>query len=162
MAILLRQNEEGDMGGRATDDGRREDAIDTFRRRDVDTDGLSVFEVSTDEERDLVVAAIACSRASDNPVDLLEIPRAVIESYGAIAVTPGNTPVSAANRLHRSLDWDAAMLQRLAIDLFNAGAQATRVKSADVRSAVRRLAADAVEGERAKTFVDVQRAKRAP
>lgn len=91
--------------------------------------------MTNDEEGELVVAAIACSRASDTPVDVLEIPREVLEQYGVISSTEGTTPVPAANRLHRSLDWDAATLERLATDLF---------------------------GERAKTFVRGQRDENPP
>ena len=113
-----------------------------------------------DEERELVVAAIACLRASDDPVDLLEVPREVVERYGPITSTSGTTPLPAANELHRSLDWDAETLERLASDLFDASAAATRTKPADVRAAVRKLDPNAVEGDRARAFVEAQRAKK--
>jgi hypothetical protein len=63
----------------ATPDGaRREGAVLTFRRRPEDTDGISVFEVADDADREIVVAAIACGRANEKPVDLVEVPRAAV------------------------------------------------------------------------------------
>lgn len=84
----------------------REQAVAEFHRRPVDTDGVSVFEVETQAERELVIAAIACGRLKDDrPVDLIAVDRSVVERYGSIAVTLGGSPVGRANLLHRSLDW---------------------------------------------------------
>jgi len=68
-------------------------------------------------------------------------------------------PLPAAIELHRSLDGDVEVLERLASDLFEASTAATRTKAADVRAIVRKLDPTAVEGERARTFVESQRAR---
>lgn len=159
MTVLVRQTKKSIWSGGPPDEERRQKAIDSFRRREADTDGLSVFEVSGDEERELVIAAIACSRTNDDPVDLLEVPRDVLERYGSITPTTGTTPVRSANELHRSLDWDSATLERLANDLFDESVAAKRTKPADVRAAVRKLSLDAVDGERACAFVEAQRTR---
>lgn len=74
----------------------------------------------------------------------------------------GATPVLGANQLHRSLDWDAATLDRLATDLFEARTEAKLIKPAAVREVVRKLNPAVVEGERAKGFVRHQRETASP
>jgi len=70
MGVLLRLTKQTIWSGDAPDAARREGAVLTFRRREEDTDGISVFEVADDAERELVVAAIACGRVNEKPVDL--------------------------------------------------------------------------------------------
>ena len=159
MGVLLRQTRKSTWSGDPPDEQRRQLALETFRRTEEDTDGLSVFEVVDARERELVIAAIACARASDAPIDFLEVSREFLEQYGTIAPTPGTTPLPAANALHRSLNWDRETLERLAMDLFERQQAAVRTKSADVRAAVSKLGPDDVEGERARTFVMRQREK---
>jgi hypothetical protein len=142
----------------------RELAVVEFARTDEDADGLSVFEVENDEQRQLIVAAIACERKNVGRVDMIEIERDVIERYGPVAQTPekGTTPVPAANLLHRSLDWDPATLQRMAEDLFDAGTRPREFATLAVRAAVRTLDAAAVVGESTRVFVRVEQARRSP
>jgi hypothetical protein len=159
MGVLLRLTKQTIWSGEPPDAGRREGAVLTFRRREEDTDGISVFEVADDAERELVVAAIACERANEKPVDLLEVPREILERYGRIDPTEGTTFVPAANALHRSLNWDAETLERLADELFESRAAARRYKVPEVRAAVRKLEVDALLGEEAKAFVRELKAK---
>ncbi len=159
MPVLLRLTKQTVWSGEAPDAARREGALETFRRRDEDTDGVSVFEVKDERERELVIAAIACMRNNDRPVDVIEVSREVLETYGKVAPSDGTTPIPAVNRMHRSLDWDGWTLERLAADLFEARLAARRFKVPEVRTAVRALDPDDVEGEDAKEFVRRQRAK---
>ncbi|MEO8917262.1 MAG: hypothetical protein ABI488_07540 [Polyangiaceae bacterium] len=142
----------------------RESAALEFTRAEQDTDGLSLFEVVTDEDRLVVVAAIACERGNSGRVDLIEVERDIVEGYGPVDQTPekGTTPVPAANRLHRSLDWDPEALRRMADALFEAETEPRAFAPAAVRSAVRSLDATAVIGESAQAFVREEQAKPPP
>ena len=135
------------------DDDQRARAVKTFERRDVDTDGVSVFEVEDERDRSLVVAAIACARVDDKPVDFIEVSRDVIEEYGPITRTPGTLPVPAANVLHRCLDWDAETLRRLAEDLCEAKVVGRRVASKEVRALVATLDPSEVTVEESVAFI---------
>lgn len=92
-------------------------------------------------------------------MDAIELSREFLETYGAIAITDGATPLPVVNRMHRSLDWDASTLERLAAELFDARTAARRFKVPEVRAAVLALEPDDVEGEPAKNFVRAQRSK---
>lgn len=162
MSVFLRLAKSSVWTGAPADDARREQARASFRRRAEDTDGLSVFEVSNDSERDTVVAAIACGRKNTDPVDLLEVPPETLAEYGVTVATDGGTPLAAANALHRSLDWTDEKLEQLADRLLQDGAKARRYKPAEVRAKVRALDPSSVEGERAKEFVRGERAKASP
>jgi len=160
MGVLLRLTKQTVWSGAPADAARRDEAVKTFQRREEDTDGLSVYEIENDAERELVIAAVACDRLNEKkPIDLLEVPRELVERYGAIEVTEGTTHVPAANKLHRSLDWDAATLEHLAESLFEAQATARRYRAADIRAAVRKLDVEAVVGEEVKAFVRDLKAK---
>jgi hypothetical protein len=139
MTLLLRRAKKSLWTGDTSDPKKRAGAIESFERRAEDTDGVSVFEVTTEAEKCLVVAAIACDRGKDDPVDLLEIPRELAEEYGPIVPTEGTTAVPAANGLHRSLDWSAERLRTFAERLFDAGLAAKRHSSPAVREAVAKL-----------------------
>lgn len=127
----------------------------------MDTDGLSVFEVETEEQRGTVVAAIACDRQNMSRVDLMEVSREQVESYGPIERTPaqGNTALPAANELHRSLDWDAPTLRRFAEDLFDGRREPREYAPAVVRALVRNLDPATLVGEDAQAFVRRELAK---
>lgn len=166
MTILLRRASLAPWLEAATDPGRRADVIASFERAPQDVDGLSVFEVADPAQLALVVAGIACSRAKDNTVDLLEIPRSLAEEFGPIADTPtyGDTPVPSANALHRSLNWDNATLRRFAEALLEGGLHPKRHTRADVRAAVATLEPerDLLPGANdAKAFVESMRKKAA-
>lgn len=93
--------------------GRSRDAATVeFERRAEDADGLSVYRVSTDKERLLVVAAIACERQDAGRVDLIEVSLEDLQKYGAVkdSAEHGTTCVQAVNDLHCSLDWDPSAL----------------------------------------------------
>lgn len=132
-------------------DDQLEEALKTFTLRDHDTDGLSLYEVSTEADRRTVLAAIACVRDNaDKPLDWLEIPRETIEKYGAVVSSAGTTPVARANALHRSLDWAQHDLDRLARELYSEALAAKRYSAAQVRSALVALdEADVDEAARA-------------
>jgi hypothetical protein len=142
----------------------REAAIGEFERRDRDTDGFSVFEVTTDHERMLVVAAHACDRRDTSRLDLIEIERDVIEQYGPVSLTPesGTTSVRTANELHRSLDWPSTDLRRLAEDLFDQQCVPAEYARGAVKDAVCALALEDVIGDAAVAFVRAEQAKRPP
>lgn len=136
MGILLRLTKLSVWTGQP-DPQQRAAAIDAFRRRDVDTDGLSLFEYETTDDLNTILGAIACMRETvDKPIDLLHIEREVIERIGGIDVTDGDTPVPRANKLHRSLNWSESELIKLAEQLFDGKQKAKRYKPAEVRQAV--------------------------
>lgn len=85
MGILLRQTKKSIWSGEPPDEQRRPGALEAFRRHAEDTDGVSVFEIANARERELVIAAIACSRTSDDPIDFLEVSRDMLEQYGPIS-----------------------------------------------------------------------------
>jgi hypothetical protein len=113
MSFLLRRTRKAAWMDATRD---REDAVREFERREEDTDGLSVFAVDTEEERLTIVAAIACEREKCDRVDLIEVERSFVETYGPVTATPekGTTPVPEANSRHCSLDWEAPALRRMA------------------------------------------------
>lgn len=158
MSYLLRRTRKAVWSG---DTRSREAAANEFARTDQDTDGLSVFEVGTDDERALVVAAVACERENVGRVDLMELERGELERYGAIAKTPekGTTPVPGANQLHCSLDWDADTLRRLAEDLYDEGRAPREYGPTAIRDALRSLDPDLVLGPEKQSFVRAQQAK---
>lgn len=131
----------------------------TFQRRLQDTDGISVFQVTNDTDRNNVVAAIACQRGNTNPVDFIEIPEQMLAEYGVATPTDGCTPLVAANALHRSLDWSNDKLEQLADRLLDEGVPPRRYSRLDVRAAIRALDLNSVEGERPREFVRVEQEK---
>lgn len=158
MGFLLRRTRKAVWVG----DGRdREAAVREFERSETDTDGLSLFEVETDERRTTVVAAVACERQKTSRVDLMEVTREEVEAYGPVVRTPdkGTTAVPAANALHCSLDWDGATLRRLAESLFDQERAPREYGAQAVRAVVRTLDVDAVVGEEERAFVRAQKEK---
>lgn len=154
MAFILRKVRRASwLAATPQDPAIRQRALDDFRRSPDDTDGLSVYEVSTQEERDLVTAAFACSVGRVDTMDFLEIPREMVEQYGLIAETIGGMPIPAANALHRSLNWSPEILAAFAAAIFDARVPPVRRSKADVRASLARLDPDAVEGEQARTLV---------
>ena len=139
----------------------RESACQEFSRTDQDTDGLSLFEATNDEERLTVVAAIACAHEKCDRIDVIEVECDVVERYGRVDRTPdkGVTPVLEANRLHCSLDWDAAALSKLAEGLFDTGMVPREFDRTAVRAAVRALDPATIVGESAQEFVRVEQAR---
>jgi hypothetical protein len=156
LAILLRRTRYAVWSG---PDRNLGSALGELARSDVDTDGLSVFEVSTDDDRRVVIAAMACIRGNCNRVDVIEIPREIAEKFGVVARTPeaGTTPVTAANALHCSLDWAPEQLRALATWLFENEVAAVKYPPSAVRAAVSALSAADVEGEMAKALVAAER-----
>lgn len=141
--------------------GALQDALATFERRPADVDGVSVYEVNSEEERLLIVAAIACQREdASRPVDWIEIPRSTVEKFGSVAVTLGDTPLEQANALHRSLDWDQEALYDLARELHGSGLPAKRCSPSNVRAAVASIDPDDVFGAAPRSLVEAERAKR--
>lgn len=136
-------------------------AIQEFARTDQDTDGVSVFEVANEEDRRIIVAAIACERESCSRVDVVEVERDVVERFGPVARTPdkGTTPLPAANGLHCSLDWPPGALSSMAEALFDAQTVPREFGSPAVRIAVRSLDAGTVVGDSAQAFVRAEQAK---
>ncbi|MBI2390493.1 MAG: hypothetical protein HYV09_12965 [Deltaproteobacteria bacterium] len=124
-----------------------------FVRRPVDSDGLSVFEVTCDEDRQLVLAARACQNASDAALDYLEVDRELVAAIGPLLPSVGGTPVAAANGLHRSLDWSQSQLDELAARVFAADVSALRVTSADLRRAIAALDPAGITDEDVRAFV---------
>lgn len=162
MGVLLRIAKKTIWSGEPPDDARRRSALASFARRPQDTDGISVYEVESVEERECVVAAIACGRQKDDPIDLLEIPREKLEAYGAVDRTEGTTPLAAANALHRSLNWPHEVLMLLAEDLLLDGAKAVRHQRASVRAAVAKVSLEAVADPDVRDFVRAIRDKVGP
>ncbi len=158
MSFLLRRTRKAVWTGGSRN---REAAAHEFERRAEDTDGLSLFEVETEEDRLIIVAAIACERENCGRVDVVEVERPFVEQYGRVASTPdkGTTPVPAANQKHCSLDWDSATLRRMAEDLFDTGTEPRVFSPAAVRGAVRSLDAASIIGEQARAFVRAELAK---
>lgn len=158
MGYLLRRTRKAVWVG----DGRdREAAAREFERSDADVDGLSVFEVETEEQRATVAAAIACERQDTRRVDLLEVPREEAEAFGPVQLTPdkGTTPVPAANALHCSLDWEATTLRRFAEYLFDGGRVPREYARTAVRAAVQALNPDNVLGDEAQAFARAEKAR---
>jgi len=161
MSFLVRRTRKAVWVGATRD---RAEAVTEFARDDVDSDGLSVFEVTNDAERDAVVAAIACQRTNTGRVDLIEVEREVIERFGEIDDTPdkGTTPLADANRLHRSLDWSDAALQHLAEHLFDSETEPREFAPARVKEIIRRITPEDVIGDEAQAFVRSEQAKKKP
>jgi hypothetical protein len=158
MSYLLRRTRRAVWVG---EDRSREAAAQELSRTDQDTDGISLFEVTNDEERLTIVAAIACARENCDRVDVIEVERDAVERYGRVDRTPdkGMTPVPEANRFHCSLDWDAAALLQLAEGLFDAGTAPREFDRTEVRWAVRSLDPGKVVGESAQAFVRAEQAR---
>jgi hypothetical protein len=158
MGFLLRRTRKAVWVG----DGRdREAAVREFERSETDTDGLSLFEVETEEQRTMVVAAVACERRNTSRVDLMEVAREELEAYGPVVPTPdkGTTAVPAANALHCSLDWDAATLRRLAESLFDQRRAPREYGAQAVRAAVQSVDPNTLVEDEARAFVVVERAR---
>lgn len=158
MGFLLRRTRKAVWVG----DGRdREAAAREFERSETDTDGLSLFEVETEEQRITVVVAIACERQNTSRVDLMEVTREEVEAYGPVVRSPdkGTTAVPAANALHCSLDWDGATLRRLAESLFDQERSPREYVAQAVRAAVQSVDPNTLVEDEARAFVLVERAR---
>lgn len=80
--------------------------------------GWSLFGAQTNTDKLLVVAAVALSRRSPQGVDILEIPKELLEAHGTLDHDgKGDTPLEEANKLHVSLVTDNARLEQLATHL---------------------------------------------
>ena len=158
MSYLLRRTRKAAWVGATRD---RDDAVREFARSEADTDGLSVFEVESDEQREAVVAAIACERQNTGRIDIIEVAREEVERFGRVDRTPdkGTTSVPAANRLHCSLDWDAATLRRFAGQLFDENLSVREYAPPAVRTILRGIDLDAVVGDDALAFVEQEKAR---
>lgn len=103
------------------DEERRTKARRSFELRTGEA-GLSVYLAPSEAEQPLIVAAIACLRFNNtrdplepqNHVDLLPIDVEVVERFGVVEQTPGETPLPRANALHRELRWKQERLWELA------------------------------------------------
>ncbi len=153
MSLIVRRTRKAIWAAGAVDDERRRRAISELARSDDDTDGLSVYEIADERERELVIAATACARGNDEGIDFLELPKEEVERHGAITATPGATPVPAANELHRVLDWAPAQLERMALDLLEGGATVERYSRTFVRRALCGLEPSVVEGDAAAALL---------
>lgn len=126
-------------------DGERADSYDDFTLREVDTDGLSLFAVDTENERLLVVAAIACERKKVGNVDLLEISDEHIMDLGEAVPTPGTFALMPVNALHRSFAWEQARLNQLVDRLLELRCKAVRYKKVEVTAALTQIELEDVE-----------------
>ena len=126
---------------------RRADAIATFSRRDVDTDGVSLFAVENDTEERLIVAAYACQkREGPNKLDILRLNNSEVEQFGAVTVdNDAGLAVRSVNRLHRALAWSEEDLRRLVDRLLEIRQRTTRYTPAQVTDAVVALDLEDVE-----------------
>lgn len=159
MALIVRMARRGAWASGAPGVEHRKD----FERRKVDEDGLSVYEVSVEQGTELreVVAGIACARGKLEHVDVLFLPSKFVTSFGGLTTTPGDTPVPAANELHRSLDWDEPDLHKLADAAKAAGYEVCRIPRAAVVAAVAATDARLVVGAAAQALVGAARAAQA-
>lgn len=130
-----------------------------FKLREGET-GLSVFEVATDEEKGLLLAAWACRKTSDEAVDYIEVERSLVERRGSIVRDgEGDTPVPAANALHCTLPWSQSELDALVVDLFAAGVSVTRCARPALRSLIASLDPGRMPNDGLREFVEGQRAR---
>ena len=118
-----------------------------FVRREEDTDGLSVYEVETDEDRQIAVAAFAVARGNTGQIDVIEVDREIIERFGTLTRTSAQSSVLKANELHRSLDWTQERLHRLAEELQRQQPRVTRYKPTQVKAAVAKLGDEEVTAD---------------
>lgn len=164
MTYLVRRTNRNAWSGAATvTNEQRAGARTTFLRKDEDTDGVSVFEVSDETNERVVVAAIALSRRPPNEsaIDLLPVELEEAAQFGPVNPTPelGRTPVACANRLHRSLDWSQDRLNALADLLLEHRRTAIHHGRADVRAAVSKLDPGEMAREDAREFVSKLRGR---
>jgi hypothetical protein len=110
--------------------------------------GLSLYEYSSNAERELAIAGFVAIKRRVRKVDYVSFDRGLAESIGEVSSTPGDTPIPKANLLHRELLWDQERLHRLADLLFERKVAACRVEPADVKLLLRKIdPADATDQE---------------
>lgn len=112
----------------------------------------SLYEANTDEDKRLLLAALALQVQGKDPIDLLTVPDDLIRQYGTVTKDgQGNTPLASANALHVSLETDNYRLQNLAQCLRLQGTTAHRYKwKQDVLKAIRETAQEPCIGETAE------------
>jgi hypothetical protein len=137
---------------------RRTAGRQTFERRAVDTDGVSLFEVTECDHVSLVIAAIASGRENLDPVDVLPIPNDLLHEFGTTSVVMGDTPIPAGNNLHRCLEWEGDALTALADRLLDLGQAAFRFAKKDIRIALRDLPLEEISDTGTREFVRRERA----
>jgi hypothetical protein len=133
---------------------QRQLAREKFQLRPADR-GLSVFEVSSQEDADLVIAALACSqrRPSDEAMPYLALTDPEFGPFGAVTPTLGKTVVPRANLLHRELQWPQKQLFALAELLLDQGKRAESATRLVVRSCLLRLDPAEVTDEQARGWL---------
>lgn len=125
---------------------RRPDALADFRRREQDTDGLSVWRYDSEHEKQLVLAEIACRRERVEHVDYLEVPEEVVAKLGVVTPSPAQTLLPSASALHHSLDWSNEQLELLVDVLFGLSVASRRATTQDVRAALLAMGAADLAG----------------
>jgi hypothetical protein len=141
MAYLLRQTRQRIWSGEEeVTDERREQAIAAFSRRDVDSDGVSLFAAANTEEELLIVAAYACQKKEGpNKLDLLHLEDAEVERFGVVTPDNGSMALRKVNPLHRLLVWTPEALRELVDDLLARRRRTTRYSPSTVTAAVAAL-----------------------
>ncbi len=119
-----------------------------------DADGLSVFELATDDDRRVVIANQAISRRSSGAMDLLEVPREVVARLGPIVPTRVGAVLVAADELHRSLPWEQSQLDALAELAFTSNAPVVRWAPAAVKAAVSVVDPQSIDDPQRRAFVE--------
>ena len=164
VSFLLRQARRSTWSGdEEVTEERRAAALASFARRPEDTDGISVFSVTSDAEVSLVVAAIACTKREIGTIDLLRLEQEDVTRFGSISDSAGKTAVLAANPLHRVLDWPPEKLAELVHHLLSRRAKSTRHNQAAVIAALLALTlSDVEDGASREWVVRTQQAKTKP
>jgi len=139
----------------------RERAIGDFALRDGER-GLSLWEYTNEDERNLAVVALACERIERtgklDKLDYLIVSRETVERFGPVTQTPGETPVPRANEaLHRELQWSGDALQRLAEALFDDEQSVTRMAKAEVRRLLVALDASDVSSAKVQAAISTEK-----
>lgn len=118
-------------GSTAVDESWRERAKGAFCLREGES-SISVYETDTDDECDLVAAALTLKKCEPKPVDFVRISREELAAFGEIdADGAGDTPIAAVNARHVSLHTTQEKLTALAEELRRKGRKADRRKWKD-------------------------------
>lgn len=149
MSYFLRQARRSIWSGDAeVSEERRASALGSFARRDVDTDGVSVYAVEDERQVQLVVANYACAKKERGKMDLLRLEDDEVARFGATTPAGDVTHVRPASALHYVLDWTPEQLAQLVEHLLEQRRAARRFSPRDVLNAVLALdPQDVVEGE---------------
>jgi hypothetical protein len=149
MRYFLRQARRSIWTGEAeVTEERRARAVGSFARRDVDTDGVSVYAIKDERQMQLVVANYACAKKEHGTLDLLTLEDDEVTRFGAATPAFDMAHVRPASALHYVLDWTPEQLAQLVKHLLEQRRAARRFSPREVLNAVLALdPQDVVEGE---------------